>query len=114
MEEDGIADQSNQDRRELRKQYRNLQDIIHNKTDDISGSVKGTAFDELHGAVNELFQNVNHVRELGIDADALTAMARGLKGQASKLGDISSSFNAQTFSRWLVSILCFLLSYSDA
>jgi len=52
MEEDGIADQSNQDRRELRKQYRNLQDIIHNKTDDISGPVKGTAFDELHGAVN--------------------------------------------------------------
>jgi hypothetical protein len=79
-------------RRVLRKKYRDLKDHIRVDSTVIS-SVSSVEFRDYHKQINQLFEVTENVRELGIDADALTDLARAVKGQAIKLSDISTSFN---------------------
>ena len=64
-------------RRSLRQSYRDLKEQIQNSAQGIV-LVSSKEFERHHSAINELFEKVDNVRELAIDAEALTGLAKVL------------------------------------
>lgn len=125
MGDDDESKDVTEDRRKLRKQYRDLDESIIKSSCTLS-AIPSAEFIDCHETINNLFKKVDNVRELGIDAKALTKLgillsrcvlhyfnnsvlhnwsqrtaADAVESQAVKLGDISSSFNFKNFSREL-------------
>jgi hypothetical protein len=84
-------------RRNVRKNYRELNDAIHDNRASLS-DVRSEEFQQFHAQANEYFAEVNNVREVVIDSKTVLELAKGLRSQAFKMGDIASSFNFPTFS----------------
>jgi hypothetical protein len=114
--------QSIENRRALRKRYRDLKEDLQEHSDLLGlvysvvrfllceaalhskcefhcvvRDIKTDTFEEKHTNINELFAFVDNVRELGIDADTLKNLSEGLKKQANSLSDMSSNFNFRSF-----------------
>ena len=79
-------------RRELRKHYRELRDVLDVKSRELS-TIGDEEFIILHDRTSQLFKAVNCTRELAIDAETLNDFSRGVKSQATKLSDVSSFFS---------------------
>jgi hypothetical protein len=84
-------------RRDLRRKYRELREELADSADALGSVQEAETFAEKHVKINTLFKSVNNIRELGIDADTLNDLSKGVRSQASKLSDISASFNFRLF-----------------
>lgn len=83
-------------RRIVRRKYRKVDSMID----------PATVYDqlnELRAETNELQEQVIHARELDGDVRIYHRFGKGVKAQAIKLGDFSSSFNMKAFTNSLVS-----------
>jgi hypothetical protein len=87
----GSASEELQDiehRRDLRRKYRELREELADSADALGSVQEAETFAEKHVKINTLFKSVNNIRELGIDADTLNDLSKGVRSQASKLSDI--------------------------
>lgn len=84
-------------RRLLRKMYREFQDTLETNKNEISNP-NSKAFEENRDRMNELFSKVKNIREAAIDAETFSCVSGILKAMSAHLGDLSSSFDFETFS----------------
>lgn len=89
--------QTIEERRQQRKRYRELREELNENADRLGDVDSNEFFEAKHTHINSLFASVDNVRELGIDADTLNELSKGVKSQASKLSDMSASFSFRNF-----------------
>jgi len=83
-------------RRIIRRHYRKVDEKIDPNT-------VYEQLNELRAETNDLHEQVVHARELDGDVRIYHRFGKGVKAQAIKLGDISSSFNVKAFTNSLAS-----------
>ena len=124
---DGDETANQEERRALRKDYRELKDLVEHDSYALA-AIPSEEYTTCHDTINVLFQQVDNIREigmnripklfrflefrllfvvlylyiiLGIDVATLSHLALAVKKQAHKLGDTSSSYNFATFAHHL-------------
>ena len=60
--------QSQEERRKLRKEYRELKDVLVHNSYSLA-SVPSVEFSNCHNTINSLFHKVGNIREIAIDAE---------------------------------------------
>lgn len=92
-----MEDTEAENRRELRRRYRNVRDEIRNYSSELVDP-SSNKFYEIHNLVDDLFGDVKKAREISIDACALHDLAKGLNTQARNMSEKSSQLDYKHFS----------------
>jgi hypothetical protein len=84
------------DRARLRGNLKSIIDTIELVEEEIKKN-NSNKFKTLHDRMNEIFEGVEYVREMTLDATALKAFSKALRAQAFQLNDLSKQYNFETF-----------------
>jgi len=89
-----MMEQTEEERRELRKNQRQLLDRIQGRTDEMV-QLDSRAYAEERGQNNELFKSVGFTRELGNDGDNLVAIGELATKRSAQLAHSATSYSSQ-------------------